>query len=177
MEMGATPTDEDREPTIAPLVHDEERWLETVHRTDGNRNDIFLIHRRSMDEDTSGEPTNFVTIIRATDSDPNETPRAWHRGSDERSVYLQVAEALSTPRQCWAPERRSTPTFSGSSIASARRGPAEGKYSQTRRRVMSQLAPKYSGPRGLASSRPTRRSGSARRSRSTETTVYRERRS
>lgn len=94
MDTGATPTNEDYEPTIAPLGHDEERWLETVHRTDGNRNDIFLIHRRSMDEDTSGEPTNFVAIIRATDSDPNETPRAWHRGPDERSVYIRVAEAF-----------------------------------------------------------------------------------
>ncbi len=42
------------EPRIAPLTEDEERLLQTVHRPDGNRNDIYLMHRRPTDDQVIG---------------------------------------------------------------------------------------------------------------------------
>ncbi len=84
------------EPSIVPLADGEERLLQTVHRPDGNRNDIYLVHRSQSDEGTtgSGEPVNFLAIIRSTDAEPGSAPLAWHRGPDERSIYIRVAEAF-----------------------------------------------------------------------------------
>ncbi len=84
------------EPAIVPLADGEERLLQTVHRPDGNRNDIYLVHRRPSDEETmgSGEPVNFLAIIRSTDAEPGSEPFAWQRGPDERSIYIRVAEAF-----------------------------------------------------------------------------------
>lgn len=88
----------DDEPQILPLTEGEERLLQTVHRADGNRNDIYLIHRRPSDDQTTGagEPINFVAIIRSTDEDPSDTSPswAWQRGPTERSICIAVAEAI-----------------------------------------------------------------------------------
>ena len=81
---------------IAPLGPGEERLLQTVHRADGNRNDIYLAHRRPSDPETMGtnEPINFVAIIRATDDPHDGSPAyAWQHGPTEISVYRAVAEA------------------------------------------------------------------------------------
>ena len=86
------------EPDIAPLEEGEERLLQTVHRADGNRNDIYLLHRRPSDDAArgAGEPVNFVAVIRSTDQDPDDSsPRwAWKRGPTERSIYIALAEAI-----------------------------------------------------------------------------------
>jgi len=86
------------EPNIAPLEPGEERLLQTVHRADGNRNDIYLVHRRPSDDETTGagEAINFVAVIRYTDEDPNDTepPWAWQRGPTERRIYIALAEAI-----------------------------------------------------------------------------------
>ena len=86
------------EPTIAALGPGEERLLQTVHRADGNRNDIYLVHRRPSDDERTGagEAINFVAIIRYTDQDPGETepPWAWQRGPTERRIYIALAEAI-----------------------------------------------------------------------------------
>jgi hypothetical protein len=92
-------TDSDgAEPDIAPLEEGEERLLQTVHRADGNRNDIYLLHRRRSDDAATGagEPINFVAVIRSTDQDPNDSspPWAWQRGPTERSIYIALAEAI-----------------------------------------------------------------------------------
>ena len=88
----------DDEPQIAPLTGGEERLLQTVHRADGNRNDIYLVHRRPSDDEASGtgEPANFVAVIRSTDQDPSDTspPWAWQRGPTERSICIALAEAI-----------------------------------------------------------------------------------
>lgn len=88
----------DGEPQIPPLSEDEERLLQTVNRADGNRNDIYLVHRRSSDDEATGtgEPVNFVAVIRSTDQDPSDTSPlwAWQRGPTERSIYIAVAEAI-----------------------------------------------------------------------------------
>jgi len=97
------------EPDIPPLAPGEERLLQTVHRADGERNEIYLLHRRpSDDRATGGEATNFVAVIRSTDSDPTDTgpPWAWQRGPTERSVYIAVAEAAAN-----------SPPFPGSSVS------------------------------------------------------------
>ncbi len=87
------------EPEIAPLEGDEERLLQVVHRLDGNRNDIYLVHLSATDyENTgSGGSANFAAIIRSTDDDPNKTalPWAWQTGETERSIYIRLAEAFS----------------------------------------------------------------------------------
>jgi hypothetical protein len=86
------------EPTIPPLGDDQERLLQTVHRPDGNRNDIYLVRRRPGDAEAmgTGEPVQFVAIIRSTDQDPNDAspPWAWQRGPDERTIYIRLAEAF-----------------------------------------------------------------------------------
>jgi hypothetical protein len=86
------------EPTIPPLGDGEERLLQTVHRPDGNRNDIYLVRRRPSDDEAmgTGDPVNFVAIIRSTDRDPNDAspPWAWQRGPDERTIYIRLAEAF-----------------------------------------------------------------------------------
>jgi hypothetical protein len=86
------------EPEIAPLSSGEERLLETVYRSDGNRNCIYLVHRRPGDDETmgTGEPINFVAIIRSTDEDSNDTspPWAWQRGPTERIIYIRIAESV-----------------------------------------------------------------------------------
>ena len=88
---------QDGEPVIPPLAPGEERLLNTVHRADGNRNEIYLVHRRPSDDQVTGagEPINFVAIIRSTDADPNDSsPQwAWQRGPTERSIYIAIAEA------------------------------------------------------------------------------------
>lgn len=68
-----------------------------MDRPDGNRNEIYLAHRRQSDDETmgTGEPVNFVAVILSTDSDPNRTPFAWQRGPTERSVYIAVATAIA----------------------------------------------------------------------------------
>lgn len=85
------------EPEIAPLEEGEERLLQTVYRTDGNRNDIYLLHRRPDDENVtgSGEPSNFIAIIRSTDQDPADMRPlwAWQMGPTERSIYIRIAVA------------------------------------------------------------------------------------
>ena len=85
------PSTPDTAPTIPPLGEGEERLLNTVHRPDGHRNDIYLVHRRPSDDETMGtsEPINFVAIIRSTDQDATDTspPSAWHRGPD-REQYI-----------------------------------------------------------------------------------------
>lgn len=87
------------EPSIPPLGVGEERLLQVVHRADGNRNDIYLAHRRPDDDAMmgTGEPVRFVAIIRSTDQDPTDTspPWAWQRGSTEREIYIRLAEALA----------------------------------------------------------------------------------
>jgi hypothetical protein len=89
---------QDAEPDIAPLEQGEERLLQTVHRADGNRNDIYLLHRRPDDDVTTGagDPINFVAVIRSTDPDPGDTspPWAWQRGPTERSICIALAEAV-----------------------------------------------------------------------------------
>lgn len=92
-EVGSTAN---AEPSIVPLADGEERLLQTVYRPDGNRNDIYLVHRRPSDDGTmgSGEPVNFLAIIRSTDAEPGSQPFAWQRGPDERSIYIRVAEAF-----------------------------------------------------------------------------------
>ena len=86
------------EPAIPPLMVGEERLLLTVHRADGNRNDIHLMHRRPTDDQMmgTGEPINFVAVIRSTDEDPNDTSALspWQRGPTERSVYIAIARAV-----------------------------------------------------------------------------------
>jgi tetratricopeptide (TPR) repeat protein len=82
---------------IAPLAPGEERLLQTVNRADGNRNDIYLAHRRPSDPETMGtnEPINFIAVIRATDDPDDGSPKyAWQRGPTEISVYRAVAEAF-----------------------------------------------------------------------------------
>ena len=92
-ELGTTAN---AEPSIVPLADGEERLLQTVYRPDGNRNDIYLTHRRPSDDGAmgSGEPINFLAIIRSTDAEPGSEPFAWQRGPDERSIYIRVAEAF-----------------------------------------------------------------------------------
>jgi hypothetical protein len=102
MEVDRAPSAPATEPNIPPLGEGEERLLNTVHRPDGHRNEIYLVHRRPSDDETmgTGEPINFVAIIRSTDQDPTETspPWAWQRGPDERTIYIRVAEAaVSAP--------------------------------------------------------------------------------
>lgn len=86
------------EPDIAPLEEGEERLLQTVHRADGNRNDIYLLSRRPSDDAMTGagEPIAFVAVIRSTDRDPDDSspPWAWQRGPTERSICIAVAEAV-----------------------------------------------------------------------------------
>lgn len=90
---------QDGEPVIAPLMEGEERLLQTVHRPDGNRNDIYLTRRRPTDDQTmgTGEPINFVAIIRSSEADPNDTPPSWpwQRGPTERSIYIALAQAYA----------------------------------------------------------------------------------
>lgn len=88
----ATP---DIEPDLGPLEAGEERLIRVVHRPDGNKNEVYVTHRRDIDDQTTGagEPINYVAVIRSTDSDPNRAPSAWHRGPNLRSVYILVAEA------------------------------------------------------------------------------------
>lgn len=98
MDVDRAPRTADAEPEIRPLGAGEERLLQTVHRPDGNRNDIYLVHRRPDDDAgmATGDPVNFVAIIRSTDQDPNDTspPWAWQRGPDERTIYIRLAEAF-----------------------------------------------------------------------------------
>ena len=97
MEVDPAPSAPGAEPTIRPLAEGEERLLNTIQRPDGERNEIYLVHRRPSDDETmgTGEPINFVAIIRSTDQDPNDTspPFAWQCGPDERTIYIRVAEA------------------------------------------------------------------------------------
>jgi hypothetical protein len=87
------------EPEIAPLGPGEERLLQVIHRLDGNRNDIFLVHRDASDYQMTGpnDPNLFAAIIRHTDEDPDKStlPLAWQVGATERSIYIRLAEALS----------------------------------------------------------------------------------
>jgi len=80
------------------LAQDEERLLQTVHRADGNRNDVFLTHRRPDDDAATGagDAINFVAVIRSTDRDPTDTSPlwAWQRGPTERSICIAIAEAI-----------------------------------------------------------------------------------
>jgi hypothetical protein len=86
------------EPHIPPLADGEERLLQTVRRADGNRNEIYLVHRRPSDDEFIGdEPINFVAVIRYPDDDLGDTsvPSAWKRGPTERSIYIAIAEAFA----------------------------------------------------------------------------------
>jgi hypothetical protein len=87
------------EPHIPPLADGEERLLQTVRRADGNRNEIYLVHRRPSDDafTGAGEPINFVAVIRYPDEDSGDTsvPSAWQRGPSERSIYIAIAEAFA----------------------------------------------------------------------------------
>jgi hypothetical protein len=98
------------EPGIPPLYLGEERLLQTVHRADGHRNEIYLSHRRPDDDRVTGagEEINFIAVIRSTDATPTDAspPRAWQRGPTERSVYIAVAEAAAN-----------VPPFPGSSLS------------------------------------------------------------
>lgn len=81
------------EPEIPPLADGERRLLQIVDRPDGNRNEIYLIHRRPPDY----EGHQFVAVIHHSESTDFdfETVTAWHGGADERDVYIRVAEAYA----------------------------------------------------------------------------------
>lgn len=84
------------EPAIAPLADGEQRLLQIVDRPDGNQNRIYLIRRPPSET----EPYPFVAVIQSSD-DPDfdfDTAWGWQRGSDERTVYIRVAEAYANSR-------------------------------------------------------------------------------
>lgn len=86
------------EPEIAPLGPGEERLLQVVHRLDGNRNDIYLVHRSATDYESKGldGSVNFAATIKSTDDPERTTPYwAWQTGETERSIYIRLAEAFS----------------------------------------------------------------------------------
>jgi hypothetical protein len=92
----ATESVPEPEPDIPPLADGERRLLQVVDRPDGNQNKIYLIRRRPSDN----ENHQFVTVIHyseATDFD-FDTELVWHGGSDERAVYIRVAEAYANTR-------------------------------------------------------------------------------
>lgn len=84
------------EPEIPPLAQGERRLLQVIDRPDGNQNRIWLIHGRPCDDPEH----KFVAVIQsseATDFD-FDTEWAWHRGADERTVYIRVGEAYANAR-------------------------------------------------------------------------------
>lgn len=80
---------------VAPLGEGEERLVQTVHRPDGNRNDIYLIHSGSEHGDVmgTGEPVRFVAVIRSTDDTSGGEGTMWFRASTLEGLYVEIATA------------------------------------------------------------------------------------
>lgn len=92
----STESGSEPEPEIPPLADGEQRLLQVVDRPDGNRNEIYLIHRRPSDY----EDHRFVAVIHHSEVTDFafDAARAWHGGEDERTVYIRVAEAYANSR-------------------------------------------------------------------------------
>jgi len=84
------------EPEIPPLADGERRLLQVVDRPDGHQNRIYLLHRRPSDL----EERSFVAVIHHSESADFDfdTASAWHGGTDERTVYIRVAESYANSR-------------------------------------------------------------------------------
>lgn len=93
---GAGESEPEPEPAIPALAEGEQRLLKVIDRPDGNQNKIYLIHRRSSDD----EDDRFVAVIHCSESDDFsfENEWAWKGGADERAVYIRVAEAHANGR-------------------------------------------------------------------------------
>lgn len=80
---------------VAPLAEGEERLVQTVHRPDGNRNDIYLIHSGPEHGDVmgTGEPVRFVAVIRSTDETSGGEGNVWFRASTLEALYAEIATA------------------------------------------------------------------------------------
>jgi TPR repeat protein len=79
---------------VAPLTEGEERLVRVVHRADGNRNDIYLIHSRPDHGDVmgTGEPVRFVAVIRSNDGTGGDEAM-WFRASTLEGLYFDIAQA------------------------------------------------------------------------------------
>jgi tetratricopeptide (TPR) repeat protein len=80
---------------VAPLADREERLVQVVHRPDGNRNDVYLIHSRPDHGDVmgTGEPVCFVAVIRSTDDTNGGDGTMWFRASTLEELYFDIARA------------------------------------------------------------------------------------
>jgi tetratricopeptide (TPR) repeat protein len=80
---------------IAPLAEGEERLVRVVHRPDGNRNDVYVIHSRPDDGAVmgTGEPVRFVAVIRSTDDSSGGDGNSWFRASTLEALYVDIASA------------------------------------------------------------------------------------
>lgn len=80
---------------IAPLAEGEERLVRVVHRPDGNRNDVYLIHSGPDHGDVmgTGEPVRFVAVIRSTDDTSGGDETMWFRASTLEALYVDIASA------------------------------------------------------------------------------------
>ncbi len=80
---------------VAPLAEGEERLVQTVHRADGNRNDVYLMHSGPEHGDVmgTGEPVRFVAVIRSTDETGGREGAMWFRASTLEALYIDIALA------------------------------------------------------------------------------------
>lgn len=81
---------------VPPLADGEERLVQTVHRPDGNRNDIYLVHSRPEHGEVlgTGEPVRFVALIRSSDDLSGGEGNLWFRASTLETLYGEIARAF-----------------------------------------------------------------------------------
>lgn len=80
---------------VAPLAEGEERLVQTMHRPDGNRNDIYLVHSAPEHGDVmgTGEQVRFVAVIRSTDESSDGEGTMWFRVSTLEGLHGEIATA------------------------------------------------------------------------------------
>ena len=80
---------------VAPLAEGEERLVQIVHRPDGNRNEVYLIHSGPDHGDVmgTGETVRFVAVIRSTDEADGREGTMWFRGHTLEALCLDIAMA------------------------------------------------------------------------------------
>jgi tetratricopeptide (TPR) repeat protein len=80
---------------VAPLAEGEERLVQVVHRADGHRNDVYLVHSRPEHGNVmgTGEPVRFVAMVRRTDEASGGEGSMWFRASALETLYADIALA------------------------------------------------------------------------------------